>query len=98
MNLIFAASKQPFKTMTTVVLPKPPKARRLWTYDEMLAQLPESNLPMELWDGELVRWMPKWQNLDCCQDSRFLLASLSHKNSRITIAVPCGKNETIRLR
>jgi Uma2 family endonuclease len=40
--------------MTTAVLPKPPKAKRLWTYEEMLAELPESNLPIELWDGELV--------------------------------------------
>jgi Uma2 family endonuclease len=40
--------------MTTAALPKPPKAKRLWTYDQMLAELPESNLPMELWDGELL--------------------------------------------
>ena len=31
-----------------------PKARRLWTYDEMVAELPETNLPAELWDGEIV--------------------------------------------
>ena len=40
--------------MTTAVLSKPPKAQRHWTYDEMLAELPESNLPLELWDGEIV--------------------------------------------
>lgn len=40
--------------MTTAVLPKPPKARRLWTYADMLAELPETNLPIELWNGELV--------------------------------------------
>lgn len=40
--------------MTTAVLPKPPKAKRLWTFDEMAAELPESNLPTELWEGELV--------------------------------------------
>jgi Uma2 family endonuclease len=40
--------------MTTAVLPKLPKAQRLWTYDAMLEELPESNLPIELWDGELV--------------------------------------------
>jgi Uma2 family endonuclease len=28
--------------------------KRLWTYDEMLAELPETNVPMELWDGQLI--------------------------------------------
>lgn len=39
--------------MATATLPKPPQPK-LWTYDEMLEKLPESNLPMELWDGELI--------------------------------------------
>jgi Uma2 family endonuclease len=30
------------------------EAKRLWTYNEMAAELPESNLPTELWDGEIV--------------------------------------------
>lgn len=39
--------------MTTAALPRP-KAKRLWTYDEMVAELPETNLPTELWDGEII--------------------------------------------
>jgi Uma2 family endonuclease len=40
--------------MSTAALPKL-EAKRFWTYDEMLAELPETNLPTELWDGEIVR-------------------------------------------
>jgi Uma2 family endonuclease len=39
--------------MATATLPKL-KAKRFWTYDEMLAELPETNLPTELWDGEII--------------------------------------------
>jgi len=39
--------------METATLQRP-EAKRLWTYDEMAAELPESNLPTELWDGEIV--------------------------------------------
>ena len=39
--------------MTTATLPRP-KPKRLWTYDEMVAKLAETNLPTELWDGVLV--------------------------------------------
>jgi Uma2 family endonuclease len=31
-----------------------PEHRRLYTYDELVRKLPESNQPCELWDGELI--------------------------------------------
>lgn len=39
--------------MTMAAQPRP-KAKRLWTYDEMIAELPETNLPTELWNGEII--------------------------------------------
>ncbi len=39
--------------MATATLPQP-SAKRFWTYDEMLAELEETNLPVELWDGEIT--------------------------------------------
>ena len=38
-------------TAETVAVP--PEARR-YTYDELLAEFPESNVPCELWDGEVI--------------------------------------------
>ena len=32
-----------------------PAEPRRWTFAELAAELPETNLPTELWDGELVR-------------------------------------------
>ena len=41
--------------MTVAEFTKPKaKARRLWTYAEMVAELPETNQPVELWNGEIV--------------------------------------------
>ena len=40
--------------ITTTTEKLKPRRVRLWTYDEMAAKLPETNQPMELWDGELI--------------------------------------------
>jgi Uma2 family endonuclease len=32
------------------------KEPKLWTYDELCAKFPESNQPMELWNGELIMY------------------------------------------
>lgn len=29
-------------------------SQRRWTFEELASEVPESNLPMELWDGELI--------------------------------------------
>jgi len=39
--------------MGTGAIPKS-QTRRLWTFEEVAAKLPESNSPTELWDGEIV--------------------------------------------
>src|SRR5205823_923502 len=39
--------------MATAALPKL-RTKRMWTFNEMLAELPETNQPVELWDGEIV--------------------------------------------
>jgi Uma2 family endonuclease len=41
-------------TITEPLTAPPPPARRLYTYDELVAEMPETNQPHELWDGELI--------------------------------------------
>jgi Uma2 family endonuclease len=43
--------------MSTLVEASPPavpETRRFYTYDELVAEMPETNQPHELWDGELI--------------------------------------------
>ena len=44
--------------MSIAVEPSPPavpETQRLYTYDELAAEMPETNQPHELWDGALIR-------------------------------------------
>jgi Uma2 family endonuclease len=41
-------------TSDTLERAKPAPSRRLWSYDQLVAELPETNQPTELWDGELL--------------------------------------------
>ena len=41
-------------TLAASSITSPPEVRRLYTYEELLAEMPETNQPHELWDGELI--------------------------------------------
>ncbi len=40
--------------MTAAEPTRPKTSPRLWTYAEMVAELPETNQPVELWNGEII--------------------------------------------
>ncbi len=41
-------------TQATLDQPVVAKEKRLYTYDELVAEFPETNQPCELWDGEII--------------------------------------------
>src|SRR2546427_2663638 len=41
-------------TRATLDQPVVAPAKRLYTYDELVAEMPETSQPCELWDGELI--------------------------------------------
>ena len=49
-------------SQVTVEPTAPTPSKRLYTYDELVAELPETNLPCELWDGEVI--MPPAPSFD----------------------------------
>jgi hypothetical protein len=45
-----------FEDMAVAELTRPKaSAQRLWTYEEMVAELPETKQPIELWIGEIIK-------------------------------------------
>jgi hypothetical protein len=68
---------------TVLDQPETPAARRLYTYEELVAQFPESKQPCELWDGEIVT--PPAPSFDhqkiALRFYRQLHASVSPRNS-----------------
>lgn len=41
-------------TIAEALTAPPPEARRFYTYDELVAEMSETNQPHELWEGELI--------------------------------------------
>ena len=53
----------------------PGNQKRIWSYEEVIAEMPESNEPCELWDGELIMApMPSFYH----QEIAFRFARLLH--------------------
>ena len=42
------------EAQVTLEKPSAPINNRLYTYDEFVAEFPETNQPCELWDGEII--------------------------------------------
>jgi Uma2 family endonuclease len=72
---------------------RPPSGRlsnRLWAFDELATELPESVLPTELWDGELIKSpAPSFQHQEVVlRFYRLLDAWATRKQAGKTIAAP----------
>jgi Uma2 family endonuclease len=54
-DVAFPSDQRLIGSMTTATLTRTKaRAQRLWTYDEMVAELPETSQPTELWNGEII--------------------------------------------
>jgi hypothetical protein len=69
----------------SIVIESPPAAvpptRRLYTYDELIAEMPETNQPHELWDGELISVIdpePETVEVLALVNGRYELVQRSH--------------------
>ena len=74
-------------TVTESSLPSVPEIRRLYAYDELVAEMQETNQPHELWDGELVSVIdPEAQTVEVLAlvNGRYELVKRSHHGETAT--------------